>query len=286
MQKDTTAEIDSRLERYLTICRFVALFFIPVFFILIFAIRIERKLVFDGTVCASKQAVFRSILSEGVVSDIIAQPGQDVTNGQIILKFADIYGVSAAETIAAITVERLRHEISVYSNTWIDSIHKPIQREELAALTLRLTQESIRAEQARSEADKLTVRAPFDGTIVRMLIEDFATATSGSPLFEIAGKEGRFVRAWVPERQYVLVRKGLRVYLKSSIYNYMWYRIWPGKVEFLSPVAQLHPVSGETVFELRISILDDAYALPVNTSITAEVVRDKVSIARFIFSGY
>jgi HlyD family secretion protein len=137
-----------------------------------------------------------------------------------------------------------------------------------------------RIKQAEDKLAKCAVRAPMNGTILRVHLregESFSTFAP-RPLFSIADLSGRRVRAEVDERDVGSVQVGQKVLVSSDAYSSAHYA---GKVIKLATtmgrksISTGNPVSKEDrdILEVTAQLESGAVTLPVGLRVTVQFVR-------------
>lgn len=271
-------------DRYIRFTQILALILLPIVIFLFSFITLERKIMMNGIIFSPKQIIVRSAVKDTLVETLWIEAGDKVRSGQPLIQFMDVGGLAKQQSIAELRVRQIQDDIVLYSNANWDTLGKLAQKTELDGKIHSLRQEEIRLEELREKLALLTSAAPFGGDIVKLFVDEFSKLEVGTPLYEIAKAEGLYVKAFIPEKLFTLVKKGSRVYVKSNIYNYQWYQIFPGEVSYVSQFAQKDPDTGEIVFEVHILLLEGQDFLKVNTSVKCEVVRDRVGLVDYIFN--
>jgi hypothetical protein len=277
-----TEDITDKFIRFSKILAFVLL---PALIILFSFVTFERKTILKGVVLSSKQVTVRSPLKDTIVEKVLVKPGDTLEENQPAIQFVDTPGFSRQAEISGLSLERRVKDLVIFSNTYFGDLEKPSIRAQLEIQVGSVRQEELRFEDLKMKASLLTSSAPFKGDIARVFVNEYDKVDIGTPLYEIVQNESLYVKAMVPEKLFTLVAKGDKVYIKSSIYNYQWYKIFHGEVSFLSRFAQQDPLTGETVFEINIKINDAGDFFRVNTTVSCEVVRDRVGIIGYVFQS-
>ncbi|MBN8217633.1 MAG: HlyD family efflux transporter periplasmic adaptor subunit [Spirochaetes bacterium] len=270
-------------ERYIRMTKILAVILVPIVIILFSFVSFERKVVLDGEVLSPKQILVRSAIKDTLVKKVFVESGDRVTQGQVITEFQDVAGWANQLSVADLDVGVQLAALASYSNMNYDSLDKVMQKAEMERLRLAVAQTQYRLADLKEKVRLLRSEAPFDGEIVKVQVQDFDRVDVGTPIYEVARTDEFYVKAWIPEKLYSLVAKGNKVYLKSNLWNYLWYQIFHGEITYLSQFAQRHPVSGEIVFETHIKVLDGIDLMRVNTSVKCEIVRDRVGLLGYVF---
>jgi multidrug resistance efflux pump len=241
--------------------------------------RVERKVTASGIVKADNQVVVTSEVKDTVVKTINVNPGETVKKNQIIVVAADLTQVRSQINIITNKMKALSAEIK-RDRTIADkggialfAIEQKKNRHE------RL---SIEKEQAYKQLARLRVRAPHAGTVSNIYVEINEGLTIGKPVFQLIGGQGRLVECNVPEKQVSYVKPGQKVYLKSNQYNFLRYRIFTGTVRRVAAFGEKTTAEKELSFPVVIATENDSPYLRVNSSVVCEIVRDEVSLPRYV----
>jgi len=151
--------------------------------------------------------------------------------------------------------------------------------EEIARADADVRAAEQRIEMVQEKAAKCVVRAPINGTILRVIRregESFSTA-SGTPIITLANLSGRRVRAEVDERDVGRVRIGQKVLVSSESYAG---RRFQGTVSTLAAaMGKKSVITGDPADKADRDILevtaklDGANTLPVGLRVTVEFIQ-------------
>jgi HlyD family secretion protein len=124
---------------------------------------------------------------------------------------------------------------------------------------------AVRAGQAqlallRQQLQDAALPAPIAGVVRSRLMEAGEMATSQTPVFSLAVVDPKWVRTYVSEPQLGVVKPGMAASITVDAFPG---RVFPGKVGFVSPVAEFTPTAVETeelrsslVYEVRVLVQD------------------------------
>ncbi|MDR7416625.1 MAG: efflux RND transporter periplasmic adaptor subunit [Armatimonadota bacterium] len=142
-------------------------------------------------------------------------------------------------------------------------------RSALGAARSRAEQALAAAQAARARLEKSRLRAPFAGTVVRVLLNPGAAVSPGVPVLRLAAREG-WVTAEVDEAEIGQIHLGQSVRIRADAYPGRFYR---GRVTWIAP-------SVETRLQDRIVRVRVALASPVRmrvgTAVDVEFVVDRI----------
>ncbi len=151
--------------------------------------------------------------------------------------------------------------------------------EELARADAELSAAEAGVKLAQDKLSKCVVRAPMNGTVLRVLMregESFALL-SPRPLFTMADASSRRVRAEVDENDIANVRIGQKVLVSADAYGH---RTFPGVVTQLANVmGRKTVVTGDPAQKADRDILEvtadlpQANALPIGLRVTVQFIR-------------
>jgi len=272
-------------DRYIKFTKYLALLLLPASIFAIIFIRIERKLILEGVIHSPRQVTVSSVLAGTIVREKLAKEGDRLSKGDKILTFLDTMSAAENRKIAELHKQRIEHEITIFSNANREDLDKIIKKKQFEDLLLKLKQEELRVDASLHFENNLISRAPFNGELIRFRVEEYDKVEIGTPLYEFAVTENLYLKTYVTEKTYVLIKVGCKAYIKSRIYNYMWYRIFSGSVIYISNFAIKHPETGETVFEVHVNLLDGEEFFRVNTTAICEIVRDQVTLMQYFLNA-
>ena len=133
----------------------------------------------------------------GVVQEVLKREGQDVSEGEAVLRLdnrqlqQEVRRLEAATNQARENYERLQR---LYENENIGS--------EIEVLNARYSYEQSQSmlETARINLENSIIKAPFSGTIENILAEQGSMVSMGTPVFRIVDGNDKKIRLGVPAR--------------------------------------------------------------------------------------
>ena len=191
--------------------------------------------------------------------------------------------------VASDSISRVAYEETLRNASVAEAEYRQAQRNEHLINAGPLPEEILRADAdlhaaeerinlAQEKVGKCAIRAPIDGTILRLMLHEGESFTLGSPrpVLQIANIAGRRVRAEVDERDVGRVRVGQHVMISSDAYSG---RRFGGSVTHLATVMGRKSVltgdpadkSDRDILEV-IAQLQGATELPVGLRVTVEFV--------------
>ncbi|MCA8941649.1 MAG: efflux RND transporter periplasmic adaptor subunit [Planctomycetes bacterium] len=141
----------------------------------------------------------------------------------------------------------------------------------------RATLESMRAEVGRLEVSlrDTELRAPSPGVVRSRVLEPGEMAGPDRAVVIVALTDPKWIRVWVPEPELGRVAPGLEVVVRSDSFGG---REYPGRIGFVSPVAEFTPQHVETqelrtqlVYEVRVVVEDPDDELRLGMPVTVDV---------------
>ena len=161
-----------------------------------------------GSVEAARQASPGTILA-GRVTKIVKREGQRVRQGETLARVesgdvaarvaqaeAAVVGAQAAETNARLMRERLERLVAKQAAS-PKSLEDAVAGHEAAIANLHAAEEGVLA--ARVMLGYGEVKAPFDGVVVKRLVEEGDTASPGMPMFVVVDTARMKIEAALPE---------------------------------------------------------------------------------------
>jgi HlyD family secretion protein len=151
--------------------------------------------------------------------------------------------------------------------------------EDVAQAEAQLRANQAQVALARQQLADADLIAPVDGVIRSRLMEPGDMASPQRPVFSIAIVDPKWVRAYVSETDLGRIRPGMTA---SVMVDAFPERRIPGRIGFISPVAEFTPKTVQTeelrtslVYEVRIFVKDDADVLRLGMPATVYVPLDQ-----------
>jgi RND family efflux transporter MFP subunit len=154
----------------------------------------EHKVEIRGAV-QSRKNVMMSAEATGKIERILVKEGQNVKRGQVLVVLnADVIKNNIQEVETQLELAEIVYNRQ--SNLWEQNIGTEIQY-----LEARNTVESLkrRLRTLASQREQATLRAPFDGTIDEIPVNEGEMATTGMPLIRIMQPDDMYIQADVSE---------------------------------------------------------------------------------------
>lgn len=235
-----------------------------------------RVLAVNGRVEPETQIEVQPTVS-GQIRTVSVSDGDRVEAGDLLVTLDDTQQratVSQAE--AALSGARVQLEKAQSDYTRAQRLSDSISQKDLsAALTaLQTVQNDVARlqaarDQALSQLDAFTIRAPFAGTVVTRGVDPGQVVSPSTVLFSLADLNHLRASASVDELYAAQIRRGLKVKMQPSGYN----QTLSGLVSFVSPTVD-SSTGGRMV---RVGISDDTtgMALPIGLTVNLNIVVDE-----------
>jgi HlyD family secretion protein len=252
--------------------------------------RVERIVVATGTIEPEREVEVRP-RTPGIVERIDVEDGDVVARDQVVLELErELIEAQVREARAALEAARVERRYAE-----IDLARMAGLRERGAASQQRRDEAGARAEkalaavaQAEARVASLdvqlrytTVRAPLDGTVLDVLVEEgnavspVTAVTGGTLLMTIAGGDAIHLKGLVDENEVARVAVGQPARLRTEAFPE---RVFEGRVRQIAPLGQR--VQNVTYFEVEVAVTDpQARLLRPRMSADADIVTEVVEHA-------
>lgn len=268
------------IDWYIKISKIIAILILPVILFSLSFYKVERKVNANGIIGSQKQDIVTSPVKDTSVKYIRFKEGDFVQRGDVVVEAYDFTDFNQQLQIAQIELKNVenelvrKQEILRFGGTTRADIEKLEGAKEQALVKISSIENKI---------NLFSFKAPYDGQIVNIFVKDRESITIGQNMFQIIGKDVFIIECYIPEAQYIFVKKGQKVYIKSNLYNYLKYSIFHGIVSYVSDYGTIDPATKKIFFKVIVNVLDGEQYLRVNSSVSCEIVRDRVSIPHSIF---
>lgn len=248
----------------------VSLLFLPLVALSLFLIKVEDRIVVDGTVESDNQAVLRSPLDDTLLEEIFVKSGEDVAKAAPLMRFQDLQSwrlelekkqkrLEFVHDKAAVYI-KLRNEGAQSGLTTRDFVNE----EQTLEIEIKTLQERV---------ERLTLRAPFAGRVTDLMIKPFTNVSIGTPLIALSAMDEKVIRCQVPQSRFPYLRVNQPVAIKSDQYPHTKYKVFTGTVKSFYPYASTN--TQEPLYETKILLTEDApKVLPIGSTATCEILVD------------
>jgi membrane fusion protein (multidrug efflux system) len=148
----------------------------------------------------------------GVVENIVAEEGDRVAAGQVLLMIEDAEYRHRA-TMARVDLEKEQARLARAEKIFEQGLSSA---EDFDAIRTDTASAAAAVELAELELSYTRVRAPFTGHVVRRLVDQGQTVSNGSALFELADMHRLLARVYIPAREFRSIRPDQPVQLVVS----------------------------------------------------------------------
>jgi len=138
----------------------------------------------------------------GVIERIIAEEGDRVEAGQVLLRIEDDE-YRTRKTLAEVEVEQQRARFERAQKIFDQGLSSA---EDFDTIRTELAAAEAQLELAALELSYTEVRAPFTGRVVRRLVDQGRTVSDGTPLFSLADTRRLLARVFVPAKELGTIR--------------------------------------------------------------------------------
>ena len=214
---------------------------------------------------ASDKTIKLSTKLAGYVQKVFVQESQRVKKGELLVKIDAVELRSNMSALNA-TLQTQRSDLALAKN-----IHRrnkklykvgglPKEKLELSALMvisktsmIKNTKEKLR--QLQHQLSYLKIKAPFDGVVDRLFLQEGDLAVTGKPILSLSNGKKKLLFAYAPTQSQE-IKKGLKVFQKS---------------ELIGEIKALYTTSNNGLLNAEIS-LSKMVKLPVGSSLNIKVL--------------
>jgi HlyD family secretion protein len=182
-------------------------------------------------------------------------------------------------------IARRTHETALLN---VAKLRNGSRREDLRAGEAREAQAEAQLVALEKKIGDCVVRAPTDGVLTSVAIEQGEFAAAGGALMTISRTQDIELTIYVPEGDLGRVRLGQRADLSVDSYEG---RTFPGRVTYISPVAEFTPKNVQTkddrvkqVFAVKISAQNPDGALHAGLTADARLHEDSATASKSVAS--
>ncbi|GAB3382566.1 efflux RND transporter periplasmic adaptor subunit [Spongiibacter taiwanensis] len=240
----------------------------------------------SGSVTALRRAAL-SARVDGLVKDILVEPGAAVTQGQALLRqdaaLAQLdhqQALAARDEAAAAQREAsrlLREAERLRADNHISENEVNIRRASLAQADAALAAGQARANLTKEVVARHDLLAPFDGVISQRLVDSGEWLSRGSPAFELVSLDPVLVDVSVPQERYADIRPDTAVRLCPDTRPG---QCLPGKVAAIIPLGD----SSARAFRVRLAATGDNDGLLPGSSAAVEFTLGDTGTPQLVIS--
>lgn len=148
----------------------------------------------------------------GVIERIVAEEGDRVTKGQVLLHIVDDE-YRHRRTMARVDLEKQQARLNRAKKIFSQGLSSA---EDFDAIRTDTASAEAALELAELEFSYTEVRAPFAGHVVRRLVDQGQTASNGTALFSLADMHRLLARVFIPAKEFRSIRPDQPVQLVVS----------------------------------------------------------------------
>lgn len=201
--------------------------------------------VYASGVVVSDQEAKPAFKTGGIIKRVFVEAGDVVLKGQLLATL-NLTEINAQVRQAEEGLEKARRDLQRVRNLFADSI-VTLEQMQNATTALRLAEETV--EIARFNQSYSEVRAPIEGTVLRVLLQSGEVVAPGMPVFVILGNTNRnwTIKAGLSDRDWARLRIGNPAEITFDAFPGI---VYPGHVKHLAEIA--NPQSG--TFDVEIAL--------------------------------
>lgn len=201
------------------------------------AARLELSL--PGEVQGSRDALLAAALG-GFVERVHVAAGDEVSRGQVLVR------VDGAMHSARLAQAQAELDHATHERARAESLEGTISDLDLDAARARETITRAAVRTARVTAGRGVIRAPFDGVVAEVSVEQGEVTAPGAPLVRLVRLDPIEVSLAVPDRDVVALREGMVVSVQTDARG----QRFEGRIAHISPAADLQTRAFEVEVEL------------------------------------
>jgi membrane fusion protein (multidrug efflux system) len=138
----------------------------------------------------------------GVIESIVAEEGDEVAMGEILLHIADDE-YRYRTTMARVDLEKQESRLTRAQTIFAQGLSSA---EDFDAIRTDKASAEANLELAELELSYTDVRAPFAGQVVRRYVDQGQTVSNGTPLFSLADMHRLLARVFIPAKEFRSIR--------------------------------------------------------------------------------
>lgn len=188
-----------------------------------------RQTIMATATVAARHEVFIQAEARGMVREVKAEEGDQVTQGQLLSRLTNPE-LELTVPQAASNVGRLRREVANLEPL-IDKGY--VSRQSYEELKYQLTQATEALQRARAQVAALQVRSPLGGLVARRAVTPGQQVNPGQELFHVVDPTQLEVVVNVPERELGRIQEGAASYVTSEALNGARFE---GAIRLINPI--------------------------------------------------
>ena len=256
-------------KAYYRTAQFLSIAFFPLALAAMIVLKVEDRITVENVRIESRrQVILRSALKETLIKNIHIKTGAEVREGDPLIEFEDLQNWRTELAKKKNQLEFVREKAEVYVRLRAEGAQSGLSTKDMTTEANAL---QIEIEGLEERVGRLTLRAPFNGTVTELPVKEYESVGIGTPLLSLAAMNDKIIRCFVPEDRYQYLRKDQHVAIKSNQYSFFSFKIFEGKVASFHSFAS-H--DGQDVrYETEILLVGEAQELlPVGSTATCDII--------------
>ena len=148
--------------------------------------------------------------------------------------------------------------------------------DELKRMHQQLTGKKARLEMEKTRLSKYVLVAPDTGIVTDIPLRPGNYYTQGTVLVRLAANQNKKVVVRIPENQIFKVKPGQLAKIRCSLYNYLDYGYFYGRVEYVYQLPEI--IGGQKFYPVKLILLNEPYPLRFGSSCTATIITGRERI--------
>lgn len=256
-------------KAYYRTAQFLSIAFFPLALVAVIVLKVEDRITVENVrIESSRQVILRSPLKETLIKSIHIKTGHEVREGDPLIEFEDLQNWRTDLAKKKNQLEFIREKADVYTRLRAEGAQSGLSAKDITTEANAL---QIEIDGLEERVGRLTLKAPFNGTITELPVKEYESVEIGTPLLSLAAMNEKIIRCHVPEDRFQYLRVGQRVAIKSNQYSYFSFKIFEGEVAAFHSFASHE---GQVIrYETEILLLGEAEELlPVGSSATCDII--------------
>ena len=149
-------------------------------------------------------------------------------------------------------------------------------QDELERMCQQLDGKKARLEMEKIRLSKYVLTAPDTGIVTDIPPRPGNYYTQGTILIRLAANQNKKVVVLIRENQIFKVKPGQLARIRCSLYNYLDYGYFYGRVEYVYQLPEL--IGGQKFYPVKLILLEEPYPLRFGSSCTASIITGRERI--------
>ena len=149
-------------------------------------------------------------------------------------------------------------------------------QDELERMCQQLDGKKARLEMEKIRLSNYVLTAPDTGIVTDIPLRPGNYYTQGTILIRLAANQNKKVVVLIRENQIFKVKPGQLARIRCSLYNYLDYGYFYGRVEYVYQLPEI--IGGQNFYPVKLILLDEPYPLRFGSSCTASIITGRERI--------